>query len=72
MKLCRWYDETSAIKNAYDERKIAKQRVENYCWNGGKSCVRKKRFQQEGYASPGHLMPDGSIDQKLKAELQGR
>ena len=28
---CRWYDETSAIKRAYDKGLIDKKWVENYC-----------------------------------------
>ncbi len=72
MKPCRWYDGTSAIKRASDEGKIAKEWVENYCWNGGKGCVRKKRFEEEGYVSPGYVMPDGSVDEKLRAELEAR
>ncbi len=63
---CRWYDETSAIKRAYDKGLIDKKWVENYCWNEGKNCIRKKRFEEEGYISPDYVLPDGSEDSKLK------
>jgi hypothetical protein len=63
---CRWYDETSAMKRAYDNGLIDKKWVENYCWNGGKNCVRKKRFESEGYVSPDAILPDGTEDSKLK------
>lgn len=64
--LCRWYDETSAIKRAYDKGLIRRKWVENYCWNGGKKCVRKQRFEEQGYISPDYILPDGTEDQKLK------
>ena len=54
------------MKRAYDQGKIDKKWVENYCWNGGKNCVRKKRFEEEGYVSPGYVLPDGTIDEGLK------
>jgi hypothetical protein len=65
-KFCRWYNETSAIKRAYEEGKLHKKWVENYCWDGGKGCVRKKRFEEEGYISPDYVLPDGTIDESLK------
>ena len=34
--------------------------------NGGKNCVRKRRFESEGYISPDYILPDGSEDSKLK------
>ena len=34
--------------------------------NGGKNCVRKRRFESEGYISPDYVLPDGSEDSKLK------
>lgn len=64
-KLCRWYDETSAMKRAYDKGLIDKKWVEDYCWNGGKNCVRKKRFEEEGYVSPDYVLPNGSEHPKL-------
>ena len=67
--LCRWYDQTSGIKRAYDRGLIGKKWVEDYCWNGGDGCVRKQRFEQEGYVSPDYVLPDGSVDENLKREL---
>lgn len=64
--LCKWYDETSAIKRAYDLGILDKKWVENYCWNGGENCVRKKRFEEEGYISPDFVLPDGTVDEDLK------
>lgn len=64
--LCKWYDETSAIKRAYDLGILDKKWVENYCWNGGKNCVRKKRFEEEEYVSPDYVLPNGTVDEDLK------
>ncbi len=65
-KFCCWYDKTSAMKQAYDKGLIEKKWVENYCWNEGKNCIRKKRFEEEGYISPDYVLPDVSEDSKLK------
>jgi hypothetical protein len=59
--VCKWYDETSGMKRAYD-----KKWIEEYCWNGGKGCVRKKRFEGEGYISPDYVLPDGTVNKNLK------
>ena len=63
---CRWYDETSAIKRAYDKGLIEKKWVEQYCWSGGNKCERKRRFEEEGYISPDYVLPDGTEDPRLK------
>ena len=41
-KVCRWYNETSGMKKAYDEDLLDKKWIEEYCWNEGEDCVRKK------------------------------
>jgi hypothetical protein len=70
--VCRWYDETSGMKRAYDQGLIDKKWVEDYCWNGGSGCVRKKRFEEEGYVSPDYVLPDGKVDEKLKKLIEER
>jgi hypothetical protein len=69
-KICPWYDESSAIKRAFDKGLIDKKWVENYCWNGGKNCIRKKRFEEESYVSPDYILPDGTADENLKEKLK--
>ena len=54
------------MKRAYDKGLLDKKWIEDYCWNNGKGCVRKKRFEEEGYVSPDYVLPDGTQDQKLK------
>lgn len=67
---CRWYDETSAVKRAYDAGLIDKHWVEDYCRNGGKNCVRKQRWEGEGYISPPYVLPDGTEDEALRAAYE--
>ena len=64
--VCKWYDETSGMKRAYDKGLLDKKWIEEYYWNGGKGCVRKKRFEGEGYVSPDYVLPDGTVDENLK------
>lgn len=64
--LCVWYNETSGVKRAHDLGLIDERYVESYCWNGGRGCVRKRRFEEEGYVSPDYVLPDGSESQIVK------
>ncbi len=68
--LCKWYNATSGVKRAYDLGLIDKKWVENYCWKDGRGCVRKKRFKEEGYVSPDYVLPDGSVNERVKRHLQ--
>ena len=68
--LCVWYNETSGVKRTYDLGLIDKKWVENYCWNGGEGCIRKKRFEEEGYVSPDYVLPDGTISERVKRYLR--
>ena len=71
-KICRWYNETSGVKRAHDLGLIEKKWVEEYCWNGGTGCVRKKRFEEEGYVSPYYVLPDGSVSERVKNYLESK
>ena len=70
--LCVWYNESSGVKRAYDLGLIDQKWVKNYCWNGGKGCVRKKRFEEEGYVSPDYVLPDGTISEQVKQYLESK
>ena len=63
--VCQWYNATSVMKRAYDRGLLDVKWIEDYCWNGGKDCVRKQRFEGEGYVSPDYVLPDGTVDGKL-------
>ena len=64
--VCKWYDETSGMKRAYERGLLDKKWIEEYCLNGGRNCIRKKRFEGEGYVSPDYVLPDGTVDENLK------
>ena len=68
--LCVWYNATSGVKRAYDLGLIDRSWVENYCWNGGHSCVRKEKFEREGYVSPDYVLPDGTVSDRVKRYLE--
>jgi len=72
--LCVWYNETSGVKRAHDLGLIDGKWVENYCRNGGKGCVRKEKFEREGYVSPDYVLPDGTVSERVKnyMERKGR
>lgn len=63
---CRWYNETSGVKRAADRGLIDKHWVEDYCLQGGKDCVRKQRFENEGYVSPDDVLPNGTVDENVQ------
>ena len=71
-RVCRWYDETSGMKRAYDRGLLDKSWIEEYCLNGGEGCVRKRRFEREGYVSPDYILPDGTVDETLKKWVEER
>jgi hypothetical protein len=71
-KICRWYDQTSGMKRAYDQGKLDIKWIEDYCWNAGEGCVRKRRFETEGYVSPDYVLPDGAVDENLKRWVEGK
>ena len=64
--ICKWYNETSGMKRAYDKGLLDEKWTMKYCMNDGNHCIRKKRFEEEGYVSPDYILPDGTVDKKLK------
>ena len=63
-KICKWYD-VCPMKRFYEEGKLDKKWVENYCFNEGKNC---KRYEMEknGIFHPDYMLPNGEINEKLK------
>jgi len=51
---------------------LDKKWIDEYCMNGGRGCVRKKRFEEEGYVSPDYVLPDGTVDENLKKWIIGK
>jgi len=68
--ICRWYNGSSGVKRAYDAGLIDKKWVQDYCLQDGKGCVRKRRFEEEGYVSPDYVLPDGNISEVVKKYIE--
>ena len=54
------------MKRACDKGLLKQKWIAKYCMNGGNDCVRKQRFEEEGYVSPDYILPDGTVDTHLK------
>ena len=68
--ICRWYNGSSGVKRACDAGLIDKKWVQDYCLQDGKDCVRKIRFEEEGYVSPDYVLPDGNISEVVKKYIE--
>jgi len=68
--ICIWYNGSSGVKRACDAGLIDSKWVNDYCWQSGKECIRKKRFEEEGYVSPDYILPDGSISESVKKYME--
>jgi hypothetical protein len=62
--VCRWYD-ICPLKRFYERKVLDKRWVENYCWADYSNCVRCK-MEENGVYHPDNMLPDGTIDEKLK------
>ncbi len=63
-KVCKWYD-VCPMKFFYEEEKLNKEWIENYCFNGGNNCKRY-RLEEKGIFHPDNMLPDGRIDENLR------
>ena len=63
-KACKWYD-VCPLKFFYEKNRLDKKWVEDYCLGDFSKCVRYK-MEEEGSYYPDNMMPDGTIDGKLK------
>ncbi len=61
---CKWY-QTCPMKRFYEEGMLSEEWVELYCRGDWKSCVRYQ-MEESGAYHPDWILPDGSIDEKLK------
>jgi len=62
-KICKWFT-VCPLKRFYEQGKIEKKWVEEYCRRGNPDCVRRK-MEEEGIGHPDNMLPDGTIDEKL-------
>ncbi len=63
-KICQWF-EVCPLKKFYQQKKINKQWIEDYCWGDYSKCVRKK-MEEDNLYHPDNMMPDGTFDENLK------
>ncbi|NQU18713.1 uracil-DNA glycosylase [bacterium] len=62
-KVCVWFD-VCPLKRSYEQGKLDRKWIENYCWADYSKCVRKK-MEEQGIYHPDNMMPDGTIDERL-------
>ena len=62
--VCIWYN-ACPLKRFYEQGKLPKRWIKDYCWGDNSKCVRKK-MEEEGRYHPDNMLPDGIIDQGLR------
>jgi len=63
-KTCKWF-EVCPLKRFYEEGKLEKRWIENYCKGDYKSCVRYE-MEKRGTQHPDNMLPNGKIREDLK------
>jgi uracil-DNA glycosylase family 4 len=63
---CKWYP-VCPMKRFYENGLLDRSWIELYCKGDWKSCIRYK-MEEKGEYHPDWMLPDGSIDTKLKQE----
>jgi len=63
-KKCIWFD-VCPLKRFYEQGKLNKNWIEDYCFGEFLKCTRYK-MEQEGVFHPDNMMPDGKIDERLQ------
>ena len=61
--ICKWYD-VCPLKRFYEEGRLDKRWVEDYCKGDSSKCVRYK-MEEAGIYHPDNMMPDGAMDDRL-------
>jgi hypothetical protein len=62
-KICKWY-EVCPMKRFYEQKKISRYWIENYCFKNGSGCKRYE-MEEKGIPHPDNMLPDGTIDKNL-------
>jgi len=63
-KTCKWF-EICPLKRFYEEDKLEKKWIENYCKGNYKSCLRYK-MEEKAIPHPDNMLPNGKIREDLK------
>ena len=61
--ICKWYS-VCPIKYFYEQARLDRKWVEDYCWVSNKGCVRRE-LEEKGIPHPDNMLPDGSIVENL-------
>jgi hypothetical protein len=63
-RICKWYL-VCPIKKFYEQGKLEKTWVEDYCWGNNEKCV---RYQLEERREPhlDNLLPNGEVRKELE------
>jgi len=62
--ICKWYD-VCPLKRFYGEGRLDKRWIEKYCRGDFLEC-RRYKMEESGLYHPDNMMPDGSIDERLR------
>jgi len=63
-EICMWFD-LCPLKRFYDQGKLDKKWIEDYCFGNYSKCTRYK-MEEEGVYHVDNMMPDGTIDKRFK------
>ena len=63
-QICSWFD-VCPLKRFYEQGKLDKKWIEDYCWGDYSRCIRKK-MEEDGEYHPDNMLPDGAIDENLQ------
>jgi len=63
-KICKWF-EVCPLKRYYEQGKLDKKWIEDYCWMNNPNCIRKK-MEEKGEYHPDNMLPDGTVDKSLR------
>ncbi len=62
-KECKWH-QVCPMKYFYEQGKLDKKWIEQYCKGEWESCIRYQ-MEARGQYHPDNMLPDGSIDERL-------
>ncbi len=62
-KTCKWFP-VCPMKFYWEEGKLDKKWIENYCKGNWKSCIRYQK-EENGIPHPDNMLPDGTVDDGL-------
>lgn len=61
---CKWYN-LCPMKRAYEQGKLEKRFIDDYCFGDFRSCVRYQK-ESRGEPHPDYMRQDGVLDEQLK------